>query len=294
MSMIFPSGLFTNHYGESSSRGLSPRLWSKIQAHGSSPDGLAGYYISDDFMNIALTGGVAVSSNVSYYTSAGGGQYKSYEDSTGVVGQSLAYNGGVLSMATDAGDNDENWIQNHGGVFGAINYDSGPKLTIFETRFRTSTVVDDVQAIFLGLSEEARAVADQKANDTGVLADKDYIGFDTVHTNGGTTGANAALNFVYNKASGAGPITGISAVKTLVADTWYKVGFVYNPYDSPSNRLVVYVDGVENTNHITASEIDNSTDFPDGEELNFLAGQKAGTTTAGTLLIDWYAFYQEG
>ncbi len=286
-----PNSAFVTHVGQNSGRGLSPRVWKKALDHMRSTDGGSGLYAFDDFLNIALTGGVAVSSNAAWYTSTFG-QYKSYEDSTGVVGQSLTHTGGVLSMATDAGNNDENWIQCSGGVLGAINYDTGPKLTIFETRFQVSSVVDDVEAVFLGLSEEARAVADQKVDDTGVLADKDYIGFDTVHTNSGTAGTNAKLNFVYNKASGSGPITGISTVQTLVAATWYKAGFVYDPLAVPADRLIVYIDGEPNANHISATEINNSTDFPDGEELTFLAGQKAGTTTASSLLIDWWAAWQ--
>lgn len=283
--------VLTNHFGQSSS-GLSPRVWSRIRNRGTGPDGHSGIFIADDFLNISLTGGTAVSSNVSYWTSTAG-QYKSYEDSTGVLGQSLAYQGGVFSMATDAGDNDENWISPYASILGAINYDTGPKLTVFETRFRVSTVADDVQAIFLGLSEEGLYAANTKVDNTGVMADKDYIGFDTVHVNGGTAGTNATLNFVYNKAGGAGPVTGISGVKTLVADTWYKVGFVYDPDAPASTRLSVFVDNTENAEHISASEIDTTTTFPDGEELTFLAGQKAGTTTAGTLLIDWWAFYQQ-
>lgn len=287
-----PNSAFLTHVGTGgTSRGLSPRLWSRAMDHMRSTDGGAGYLAFDDFLNISLTGGVAVSSNISYYTSTFG-QYKSYEDSTGVLGQSLSHQGGVFSMATDGGDNDENWIQCMGGVLGALNYDTGPKLTVFESRFQVSSVADDVQAIFIGLSEEARAVADQKADATGVLADKDYIGFDSVHTNSGTTGTNAALNFVYNKSGGSGPITAISAIQTMVASTWYKVGFVYDPKANAADRLLVYVDGEANSNHITAAEINNSTDFPDGEELTFLAGQKAGTTTASTLRLDWWAVYQ--
>lgn len=292
--MMLPNPLFTNHYGESG-RGLSPRLWSKIAAHGSAPDGSQGIFASDDFLSIGQS--VAVSSNIACYSSFAG-QYKTYEDTSTSVAQIATATGGVLRMALNAGDNQEISICQGGAgtsaaaaVLGPINVASSPKPVIFEARFRMSSIADDAAAIFIGLMEENGAVHNAKVDDTGATIDNDFIGFETVHTNGGTTGANATLNFVWKK-DGATKVTLISGVKTLVADTWYKVGFVYQPLEAPSKRLAVFVDNVEQTTYGTYTQLSAST-FPDGEELGFTAIAKTGSATASNVDLDWWAAYLE-
>lgn len=291
-NLFLPSSLVVPFKaGSDAGSGPSAAIMGRMVSQMNSGDGSRLLFVGDDFLTFGLT--TAISSNAAYYTGSGI-VYKSYEDSTGTVAQDLTLPNGVLKMVTDGGDNDENWLQTDISNQFVIHHDTSAsrRLMGWECRFKLSSVVDDVAAIYLGLSEESRAVADQKVNDTGVLADKDFIGFDSVHTNGGTTGTNAKLNFVYNKASGSGPITAISTVQTMVAATWYKVGFLYDPSAPPSRRLKVYVDGAQTANSITEDEINTSTDFPDGELMGTLFGQKAGTTTASTLHIDWWYGFQ--
>jgi hypothetical protein len=221
------------------------------------------------------------------------GGYKSYQDSGNTISQVADKKGGVLKLYLDATDNDEAWLQSCGssGVLGAISDTAGDDhLTVFECRFQISSVADDVAATFLGLAEEGCAAADTKVDNTGVLADKDYIGFNTVHTNSGTAGTNAAMNFVYRK-SGQTAQTKIATLQTLVANTWYKMGFVYDPLEPTSRRITVYVDNVEQSTYVTGTNIATAT-FPDAEEMAFLAGLKAGSAAASSLLIDWWAFGQ--
>lgn len=285
---LFPNALYTPQVGQSGGRGLSPRLWSRVDGQALAPDGASnGYMIADDFLSFGGT----VATNVGTYSNG----YKSYEDNSNTITQVATEVGGVLRFTGAAADNNESWLQSgySTGVLGKISDTAGSdKLMIFEARFRVSSVVDDVCSLFLGLTEEGLAAQNTKVDDTGVFADKDRIGFETVHTNGGTTGTNAALNFIYEKA-GQTAQTLISGVKTLVADTWYKVGFVYDPAAEASKRIRVYVDNVEQSTYVTATQIATAT-FPDGEELAFLAGMKAGTATASNLDLDWWAFYQAG
>lgn len=292
--MLIPNPLFTNYFGESS-RGLSPRLWSLIGSHGAAPDGSQGLYLSDNFM--AFGQSVAVSSNVGCYVSAAG-QYKTYEDSSTSIAQLASETGGVIRLSLNAADNQEASICQGGAgtsaatsVLGPINVASSPKPVIFESRFRVSSIADDVASVFIGLMEENGAVHNAKVDDTGATIDNDFIGFETVHTNGGTTGTNASLNFVWKK-DGATKVTLITGVQTLVANTFYKVGFAYLPQNPASKRLLVYVDNTEQTTYGTYTQLSAST-FPDGEELGFTAIAKSGTATASTTDIDWWACYME-
>jgi hypothetical protein len=305
--MLLPNPLYTNHYGESG-RGLSPRLWSKIGAHGAAPDGSQGIFISDDFLVFGES--VAASSNIACYASSAG-QYKAYIDTTSTVAQlETAGSGGVVKITLEAAANEEASLCQGGAgtsaatsVLGALNRDTSPKLTIFESRFKVSSVADDVLAIFVGLMEENGAVHNAKVDTTGVTIDNDFIGFNTIHYNSGTavtstptitpvTGQAASLQAVYKK-DGQTLQVPIAAAGTLVADTWIKAGFVYDPAAPASKRIAFYVNNVEQTTYVTDTDMNAST-FPDGEEMGFTAIAKTGAaTTGGNLQLDWWAFYQE-
>lgn len=300
---IMPNALFTLHRGQGSGRGLSPRLWSRVNSQIVNPDGMDGaVFAGDDFTSF----GGSVTSNVGTYS----GGYKSYEDTGGSIAQLAAgptadpwCRGGVIQLATDTTDNDEVWLQSgySTGTLGAISAGDGTagtvegpetkKLTIFEARFRL-TQIGNTYNFFIGLAEEGLAAADTIADDpsTNYIADKDHIGFLVNEGNGDN------LMFVYNKAGARATnqtTIAISALSALVADTWYKVGFVYDPKADTSERLKVYLDNVENGTRLTAANITADT-FPSGEELAFLCGIKNQTTTATKADVDWWAFWQEG
>jgi hypothetical protein len=280
---LHPNAVFTPHVGQSGGRGVSPRLWSRVDGQELSPDGASnGYSIGDEFLSFGATFDVA--SNVGRYASEAGG-YKSYEDTGAAISQVASVVGGAVAISIDADDNQEAWLQSGGGtgVLGKISDTAGEdKLLIFEARFKTSQIT--AGNLFLGLAEEGLA-AHETMTDDGDLASKDLIGFAV------NEDAPSTLTFVYRKA-GQALQTPIASLKTLVADTFYKVGFVYDPRAVPSQRIRVYVDNVENGTYVTATNIAAAT-FPDGEELAFLAGVKNATDIM-TLTLDWWNFYQAG
>jgi hypothetical protein len=287
---------FLTHQGEGGSgRGLSSRVWKKAAAHLQSTDGTSGMFVYDDFNLFGET--VAVSSNIACFVSQAGA-YKAFIDTSAALAQlETAGSGGVIKLSIDATDNHEIAICQGGAgtaaatsVLGAFNRDSSPKLTIFETRFKVSSVVDDVLAIFIGLMEENGGVHNAKVDDTGVTIDNDFLGFSSVHTNSGTTGTNALLNAVYKK-DGQTQQTSISGIKTMVADTWYKAGVVFDPNEVATKRITWYMDNVPQSTYVTDTQM-NAVTFPDGEEMGFTAIAKSGTGTASNLQIDWWSFFQ--
>lgn len=276
---LFPSALFTTHMGQDGGRGMSPRLWSRVNGQSLAPDGFArGYGLCDDFVNW----GSAVAGTVINHQG-----YGYYADTGDTIKQLATEVGGVIQLATDTTDNDEVWVTTGGntGTICKISDTAGDdKLLIAEWRVRFPQVSDTYNA-FIGLSEEGLAAADT-VSDAGALADKDLIGFWVDEANGDS------LDFVYNKAGAGGVTTLIAGVQALTADTWYKLGFVYDPSASSSERIAVYVDNEEQSTYVTATNIAAAT-FPDGEELAVLFGLKSGAGAIKKLDLDWFGVWQQ-
>jgi len=282
MNGLLYQQLATTHLGQTTS-GLSPRIWDKVARAIQTPSGVNRLFLAgDDFASFhgTLTGTAGDYS----------GGYKSYQDSGCTIAQVADAKGGVAKLSFDGtGANDEIWLQSGGsaGVLGAISDTAGAAhVTAFECRVKFSAVANSTLCGFVGLAEEGLAAADTKTDTTGVFADKDCIGFDVVAADGD------ALNFIYQKA-GQTLQTKISGVQALVADTWYNLGFIYEP-DAPcppAKRIKVYVDGVEQSTYVTATNIAAAT-FPDGEELAFLLGGKQVPESAANIQCDWWQFGQ--
>ena len=269
--------VYVRHGGDTTGNGPSPALWNRADviealAH---PD--RAYHAFDDF--VSFNG--LLTTTVGDYTGQAGGYY-SYQDASNTITQIATEVGGVISIATDATDNDESWLQLGGstGVFGKIASTAG-KLLIFEARFRISTIAS--RNMFIGLAEEGFAVADAITDAGAMVTSKDFIGFRSLE------GDANGLDTVYQKAS---QTTGVvkDDAKTLVASTWYKVGFVFDP-NRVSDAIRFYIDGVKQPDVVASSVLDDAT-FPDGEEMTFVAGVKNGTTTATVLDLDWFRLFQ--
>jgi hypothetical protein len=286
MFPISPTSLMVPHRGQSGGRGLSPRLWGAITGQAGSPDGNSNWFFSgSDFLNFAAT--TPVAANVGRYAADGGG-YLSYEDTGNSISNLATEVGGVIRIATDGTDNDETWLQpgTATSVLGVISNTSGAdKRMIFESRFRVGSIADGAAHVFIGLTEEGLAAADT-VTDAGAMGDKDFIGFRIAES------AGNALTVVYRKA-GQVMQTLFTYGTALAASTWVKAGFVYNPQAPASKRIRFYIDNVEQSTYITATQIAAAL-FPNGEELNFLAGFKNGGANARSLDLDWWYFGQQG
>lgn len=276
--MLFVPQLFTGHRGQNTS-GLSPRLWAKVYGSMMEPDGGARLvFASDDFMAVK---------NADTYTDIFSElAYTSYIDTGGTLVTLADESGGVLALATDGTDEDEIWISAGDGTggLGFVSDTAGADfLTVFEARFKVSTITDAALSHFVGLASPGLAGADTKVDATGALKDGAYIGFDNLLDGDG-------LDFVYG-ASGQTLQRKIADAHTLVADDFVKVGWIYDPDASADKRIKVFIDNVEQSTYVTATNIATAT-FPDAEILTFLAGYKNTTATAGELALDWWAYAQ--
>lgn len=273
-------GGFNASYSGLTHRGPSGNIWrSRFRLDQMQNDPSKGYVLFDDFKNFGGT----VASNVGSYASQSG-SWKSYEDTGGSIAQLAGEITGVIRLSTSTTDNHETWLSSCGnaGVLGMISDTAGSKyLQAFEARVRFGQVTDTFNS-FVGMSEEGLAAADT-VSDAGAMASKDFLGFRVLEADGDE------LDVYYSKAGQTGQEL-IDGVQALAASTWYKLGWLYDPFEiDPAKRLKFFVDNAEQSTYVTDALIAAAT-FPDGEELAILLGLKNGAAAAKTLDVDWVAF----
>ncbi len=265
---------------QDTTRGPSDIIWRKPEiAKLSDPAFGASFF--DDFLAV----GTAATND---YISESG-FWTSYEDTGSTLGNIAGNHHGILQLLTDTTDNDEISLQKGSptSVHCVLDDAAGAKYAMaWEARFNVSNITDDTGPhVFLGMAEENSAAADFMVDDTGDMVDKDYIGFHIDTSNAGT------LTVKFNKASGT-DVTVLSYGTDLVADTWYKVGMVYRPSNPDSKKITFYLDGVDLGSYVTATHLQDDTNFPAGEQLSTIFAVKNSAAAAGNMEIDWVRFAQ--
>jgi hypothetical protein len=153
----------------------------------------------------------------------------------------------------------------------------------FEARIKVSSIAD--QGLFVGLAAEADIAVDFLAdNSAALVSTADCVGFHVL------TATPAAVGVVYQK-GGAAYTAVQTGVHTLVADTYVKLGFKFNPIADTSERIKFYVNGVETTTPVTGANIAAAT-FPDSVNLALMLTNKTGEGVTKSLVVDWYRFAQ--
>ena len=264
--------------GTDTTTGPSANLWGTCPIDDIKNDMAVGYVLEDDFLNF--------SDHISAQNVQG---YASYIDTGVTLKQGAADVGGAVEVAGNDADNDEGSITsggNAGGAFLISDTAGSEKKLWFEARFKKASIADNALAMFVGLSEEGLAAANTLIDDTGALASKDMIGFNTLQADGD------ALVFSYRKAGQAVQTIALdSGSSALTADTYVKVGFIYDPLEVTAKRITLFVNGVEQSTYGTGANISAAT-FPDGEELAFLLATKVGAAAESKLQLDWFRCVQ--
>jgi hypothetical protein len=176
-----------------------------------------------------------------------------------------------------------------------VKFEVGRKLW-FEMRVKKEDVTDDTAA-FYGLAwnnasgSEAPVDGTLLADTSGALltgtSGQSIIGF---HVD---IAAASTVDFVHG-AEGQTPIVAEAGIATLVADTYMKLGFKYDPGKNESSGLIeIWIDGTAiATKEVTSAIIAGAT-FPTDEVMTPAWVQKiVGTANTGGA-IDWWAVCQE-
>jgi hypothetical protein len=279
-------------FDEISTRLLSPRLWkgfgspANMNPTGSSfqtPTGNPAFGFFDDFFTFNATSLVGPYMNL---LTAG---------CTAALAADTATEKGVLALAVTADGpvNDEAVIK-WGGLASAPFFLANNDLA-FECRLSVSAITAAKWSYGIGLGEANMIATDGffvDAASNGVLADKNFVGFNHLSAEGAAIdAAYKADTFTYQDGATK---TKLNALHTAVANTYVKLGFRYR---AAPKSLEFYVNGrlagsASAPARLTASELDAVT-FPDDAFLAPIIGIKdiAGNA-ALTINIDWLACAQ--
>lgn len=194
--------------------------------------------------------------------------------STGGLFTAVDENGGVRKLGSD-GDDEGSSVSR--GIYPfKIIVDDGE--LVFEARVKSSTIADTKHGFFLGLIEDVAPTAILPIAAAGTLSDNNLVGFHRLEGDGDK------VDTVY-KANTVTAVTVQADAATLVADTYIKLGMVFNRGND--NTLRYYSNGVE----LTTSKLIPSaagTDFPNDVRLGWIfAVLNATATTPGDASIDW-------
>ncbi len=246
-------------------RGPSPAIWGSCPVEQLMAGTKDGYHFFDDFL-----GGPRVAAGAE---GAVGGDYRGFADTGGTVAVGDEV-GGTLVLSSD-GDNEGASFRLSNAPF-QISRSHG-KLW-FEARIKSSTITDTKHGIFLGLLEDVALTATVPIAADGTLADKNFVGFHRLEGDGD------AVDTVY-KADGVTQVTVAADAVTLVADTYVKLGMIYDPTNF---KLTFYKNGVAlaDTKTIPSAA---GTDFPNDVRLGLVVAVLNATgTTPGNSEIDWW------
>jgi len=174
--------------------------------------------------------------------------------------------GGVALFGTT--DNEEASLQICGETSApfVIPADSadGKKLW-FECEVKKSIITASKAGFFVGLTSEAACVADFIADAGNDFSDVDLLGFWNLE-------GEANIDVITQK-TGAAFDTIIDAAEVLVADTYTRLGFIYDPNGPAKKKIKFYVNGKEQTTYVGENSGDatvylgDTTNFPGGEEM---------------------------
>jgi len=249
-------------------RDMSPNIWhdcnqEKIRFRG------GGVYFEEDFDKPGYTAGIT--------TTAAWGQWKAFGSTGATHLPATPVWGGIATLGSD-GDDEGAVIQGVGLPFQISR--SHNKLW-FEARVKFDTIADTKYDAFIGLGDQMTISATVPITAAaGTMADENWVGFHRL----GTDGDYVDCRY---KADGVTAVDVATDAQVLVADTWVKLGFVYNPLDYV---LTFYGNGIElGTKTIPSAA---GTDFPNDVLLSPLAAVLNAAAVTSVFSIDWIRCFQ--
>lgn len=257
--------------------GPSPALFGSFNIDQIRRDPTKGYFdriMADEMPYIDASGGAIVT---------GFGRLQGYAYTGATIAQPT---GGTLGgEAAFASDGDNEGVAISKKIAACFISNSHGRLAA-EWRMRTSTIADTKHGIFAGLLEAGVVAAGVPLATDGTLADKNFIGFHRLEGDGDY------LDVVY-KADGQTQQSPITDAIALVAATWVKVGFLFDPRADTAQRIKFFKNGVPLSTYVTGTNIDAAT-FPDDVALALcFATMNATASTPGNSSFSWMQVVQE-
>lgn len=259
-------------------RGLSPALWADFPISDIQQGLRPGCFFFDDFLTSAFT--VPTSE-------ANCGIYKGFSSTGGVMTQSsdsTAANNAFGAIALGSDGDDE------GASIATVPLPfklTGPQATaaarsgkfVFECRVKVSSIADTISDCFIGLMDQATLTATVPITATaGTLADENLVGFHRLGTDGDYWD-------VKYKADGQTVVTHHSDAQVIVADTYLKLGMIYDPL---TTVLSFFGNGLSlGTGYTLVATAGNP--FPNDVQMGLVAATLNAAAGSPTFTLDWWA-----
>jgi hypothetical protein len=260
---------------EDASCRLQPSLWDLYRKR--TPNGIVddGYFRFWDFDDWGATADSVTLKN----------GFGLHIDTGNSISQVATEVNGVIRLTTTTTDNNSIEVVSGGGDAGCVKVTSASSVAVaFDSRVRF-TQVSDTYNMLCALIEEGTDADNGMISDAGALADKDIIGFRVLEADGDD------LEFCHKKAGQT--VQATSGLKAILADTWYRLGWLFDPSDSdPAKRLKIFIDDVI-VGYVSDTAIAAAT-FPSGEELALGLGIKNQTNVGKSWDIDCAAVAMAG
>jgi hypothetical protein len=273
---------------ERSDRGMSPNIWGDCPIMSIIEGTIIGRHFYDDF------DGPCPNTDAGLYEGAGespGLGYLFYGDTGVTIKAQAGVEEGVVEVAGNDADNDESVMSTGSPSFIVSDTAADAKTLWFEARVKKAAITDDACGMFVGLAwDHTSGVSVAQTvcltDDDAALGAFSYIGFHVDQANGD------AIDFVYQADGGAQTVL-IAGVEVPAADTFTKLGFKYDPDAPDAKQIKVYVNNVEQSTYVTATQIAAAT-FPDAEPLAMVWAVKVGTAAVSKAQMDWWRIAQLG
>ena len=267
---------FVRYHSEKDLRVPSPNVWGTLSKHQDDAHFGKCIHLFDDF-------GFPLFGTNTNYTYQDTGVIIGAQNAVPDIGDAL----GVLEVSGNDADNDEGHIKFGGqGENFRIddNFAGNTARVFFGCRFNVASIADNSCAFFMGLGSGTMA-ANHLVDDTGALiATEGFIGIRRLNDDGDKA------DIVFQDVSQAINEIIVNAV-TLVANTWVKFEFTYNPAREDAKKIKFYVNGVEQSTYVTAALIGGAT-FPEDIGLQPMLLTKVGTAAESLVRMDWVAATQ--
>lgn len=278
--------LHTKYKGANSGNGPSPAIWADCPWVNAIDDPNVGYGWFDDFLGLQDP-----------TTAKAYGPYLMLDTGDSTITASPEVGGAVKILVTT--DNEDVGIKLGDATSAAFAIPANSATTPgrklwFEARVKVSAITDAYGGMFVGLANEGALSANFIADAGNDFADQDLLGFWKDETDD-STGSHV---HVVTQKTGADFDTIIDTVTELVADTYVKLGFVYDPEAPARKRIKFFVNGVEQSTYVGETSTDatcyirDTTNFPGGEEMNPIFYLSAASANDLSAYMDWWRVFQ--
>lgn len=250
------------------SRGPSQAIWAEcpwLEIASGAVDGIAFF---DDFLSGPR---VAAGAEAAYSL------YRGFASTGGLVADGGEW-GGTLDLSSDGDDEGASFRTS----CSPYQIARGQGKFWFEARVKTSTIADTKHNLFVGFMADNALTATVPVTAAGAIADVNIVGFHRLEGDGDY------FDTVY-KADGVTQVTVQADAAVIVADTWVKLGIMFDP---KNNQLSFYRNGVKLATTYTMVAA-AGTDFPNDVRMGFvIAVLNATASTPGSSEIDWVRIAQ--